>query len=220
MRARKRILHKQLQWKGSYNKALSWTGYGNFKWVIYIQTQPPPYWKLNCFCVSDGTVTSRVSKLWNRDLVFRTELHAGHLPHHSVRYTCTFYLFGVRTEAAYTDYLRAGRPGSDSKKRQTVSASPIRPHRLSLSQLHVLWIPGKKQPKRQTNYSLPSTGFIIWPTISRSRDRSVEIIMRYRLEGWGSIPGMKKGFISTASTPAVGPPTLLSNGHWKLFSWG
>jgi hypothetical protein len=50
--------------------------------------------------------------------------------------------------------------------------------------------------------------------VNIDRDNSVGIVAGYRLDGWGSIPGRGKNFLfSTASRPALGPPSLPYNGY-------
>jgi hypothetical protein len=54
--------------------------------------------------------------------------------------------------------------------------------------------------------------------VSVFRDSSVAIETVYRLDDQGSIPGRDKFFFfSTTSRPALGPPSLISNGYWGDF---
>jgi hypothetical protein len=54
------------------------------------------------------------------------------------------------------------------------------------------------------------------------QNSSVGIATGYRVDGWGSIHGRGKKFFPTLQHPdwLCGPPSLLSNGDWGLFTWG
>jgi hypothetical protein len=58
--------------------------------------------------------------------------------------------------------------------------------------------------------------------VSGSCHGSVSIVMGYRLDGQGSIPGGDKRFFSTPQHPdwLRTPPSLQSNGHKGLFPQG
>jgi hypothetical protein len=56
----------------------------------------------------------------------------------------------------------------------------------------------------------------------RSPDSSVGIAMNYGPDGWGSIPGRGKKFLSIPKCPngLWGPSFFLSNGHKEIFLRG
>jgi hypothetical protein len=49
-------------------------------------------------------------------------------------------------------------------------------------------------------------------------DSSVGLAMAYRLDGWGSIPGRSRDFVSALQYPAqfLGPPSLLVSGYQRF----